>query len=305
VAHDWLQAVYADYRPEETNSRRDFSFRGASAPLGGSSVSHLHYAMSADNNVATSDVLLVLQPSRGAMKVSVGRDEEVVRAGTPVLFPAHQVISALWADIDADCVCLQAADVERVAVETTGLEQVSVRFTGVRPMTPALAAHWQHVVGHLVRAVLRRPSVAAQPLVARQLTEQLAAAALDTFPSTRLADHPRVPPGRSTAAVVRRAVAHIEENADRDLTLSGIAAAAGTGARGLQAAFLQHLETTPAAYERRVRLARAHRELQDADPGGAGTVADVAARWGFADPDRFAREYETAYRRSPGSTLQG
>jgi AraC-like DNA-binding protein len=307
VAHEWLQAVYADYQPEESNSRRDFRFRGALAQLGHGSVSRLHYSMSADNNVAPSDVLLVLQPSHGVMRVSVGRDEEVVRPGTPVLFPPHQVVSALWADIDAECVCLQAADVERVAVEMTGIETVALRFTGLRPMSPGLGRHWDHLVRHLIGAVLRHPDVTANPLIAGQLTEQLAAAALDTFPSTRLAAHPRVPPGYATPAVVRRAITFIEANADREMTLSEIAAASGIGARGLQAAFLRHQDTTPTAYARRVRMERAHRQLQaadPADPAGRDTVAAIAARWGFADPSRFATEYQQTYHHAPGETLR-
>jgi AraC-like DNA-binding protein/ribosomal protein L34 len=304
VAHEWLQAVYADYQPEESNSRRDFGFRARHRQVGRSSVSRLHYSMSADNNVAPSDTLLVLQPTHGAMKVSLGRDEEVVPPGAPVLFPPHQAVSALWADIDAECVCLHAADVERVVVEKTGIETVSLRFTGIRPMSPSLGRHWDHLVQHLVDAVLRHPEVAANPLIAGQLTDLLAAAVLDTFPSTRLADHPRIPPGYATPAVVRRAIVFIEDNADREMTLSEVAAAAGIGARGLQAAFLRHQETTPTAYARRVRLERAHRQLQDADPAGRETVAAIAARWGFADPSRFASEYEQTYHRSPSETLR-
>ena len=63
VAHDWLQAVYAEYQPEEFNSQRPFRFRGTHTPLGRSSVSRLEYSMSADNNLALSDVLLVLRPT--------------------------------------------------------------------------------------------------------------------------------------------------------------------------------------------------------------------------------------------------
>jgi AraC-like DNA-binding protein len=304
VAHEWLQRVYADYQPEESNNRRDFSFRGAHAQLGRSGFSRLHYSMSADNNVAPSDVLLVFEPSEGVMKVSHGRDEEVVPPGTPVLFPPHQAVSALWADADADCVCLQAADVERIAVETTGLESTALQFTALRPMSPSLGRQWDHAVRHLLDAVLRHPEVTANPLIAGQLTQLLAEAALDTFPSTRLASHPRVPPGYATPAVVRRAITFIEDNADREMTLSEIAAASGMGARGLQAAFLQHQDTTPTAYARRVRMERAHRDLQDADPAGRDTVPAIAARWGFADPGRFASEYQQTYQRMPSQTLQ-
>jgi AraC-like DNA-binding protein len=304
VAHDWLQAIYVDYQPEETNSHRDFRFRGTHTALGRSSVSRLQYSLSADNNVAPSDVLLVLRPSGGVMKVSLGRDEEVVPPGTPVLFPPHQAVSALWADTDAECVCLQAADVERVAVETTGIEDVALRFTGLRPMTPGLARRWNDAVRQLIGAVVRDPEVAAHPLIAGQVTQLLAAAALDTFPSTRLASRRRVPPDHATPAVVRRAIDFVEANADRETTLSEIAAASGIGPRGLQAAFLRHHDTTPTAYARRVRMERAHREIQSADPAGRDTVHTIAARWGFADPGRFATEYQETYGRPVAEPLQ-
>jgi AraC-like DNA-binding protein len=304
VAHEWLQAVYADYQPEESNSRGGFTFRGAHTQLGRSGVSRLRYSMSADNNVAPSDVLLVIEPSDGVVKVSLGRDEEVVTPGTPVLFPPHQSVSALWADTDVGCVCLQAADVERVAVETTGIESVGVRFTGLRPMSPGLGRHWDDAVRYLVGAVLRDPDLSANALIVGRLTQLLAAAALDTFPSTTLASHPRIPADHATPAVVRRAIDFIDANADRELTLSEIATASGTGARGLQAAFLRHEDTTPTAYARRVRMERAHRELQAADPGGRDTVPAVAARWGFADPGRFATAYQETYDRPPGETLR-
>ena len=304
VAHEWLQAVYADYRPEESNSRRNFSFHGAHTRLGRISVSRLRYSMTADNNLAPSDVLLVLQPSAGAMRVSQGRDEEVVPPGSPVLFPPHQAVSALWVDTDAGCVGLPAADVERVAVETTGDETIALRFTGLRPMSPELGRRWNHAVRHLVGAVLRQPDVMANPLIAGQLTQLLAAAALDTFPSTRLATHRRIPPDHATPAVVRRGIDAIEANADRELTLSEIAAASGIGPRGLQAAFLRHQDTTPTAYARRLRMERAHRELQAADPASGDTVPTVAARWGFGDPSRFASEYQQRYGRPPSQTLR-
>jgi transcriptional regulator GlxA family with amidase domain len=165
--------------------------------------------------------------------------------------------------------------------------------------------HWDAAARHLVGAVLRDPELAANPLIAGQLTELLAAVALDTFPSTTPAARPRIPPDHATPAVVRRGMDFIEANADRETALSEIAAASGIGPRGLQAAFLRHQDTTPTAYARRVRMERAHRDLQDADPEGRDTVPAIAARWGFADPVRFATAYRQTYRRPPAATLRG
>src|SRR5687768_3672879 len=51
VAHDWLQAVYPGYRPEDSNSHRGFRFRAAHTAVGFGSVAQLRYSTSADNNV--------------------------------------------------------------------------------------------------------------------------------------------------------------------------------------------------------------------------------------------------------------
>ena len=64
-------------------------------------------------------------------------------------------MSVLWADTEAGCVCLNADDVERVAVETTGLDNLALRFTGLRPMLPGLDRRWNDTVQAVARAVLR------------------------------------------------------------------------------------------------------------------------------------------------------
>jgi AraC-like DNA-binding protein len=301
VAHTWLRATYPGYLPEETNSRRDFAFQAVHEEAGRSGVSRLRYSTSADNNVAP-DVLLVVRPSAGAMMVRFGREEVAVPPGTPVLLPARQAVSVLWADTEAGCVCLNADDVERVAVETTGLDDLALRFTGLRPMLPSLDQRWNDTVQAVTRAVLRNRTMAG-PLLTGHLTQRLAEAVLLTFPSTSLATRRRVPPDHATPAVVRRAVDFIDANAERDLTTSDIAAAAGIGPRGLQAAFLRHRGSTSTAYVRRVRLDRAHRELVDTDPAERDDpVPAVAARWGFPRLSAFVTAHQQVYGRPPGQT---
>jgi AraC-like DNA-binding protein len=301
VAHSWLRTTYPGYLPEETNSRRHFVFQAVHEQVGRSGVSRLRYSTSADNNVAP-DVILVVRPSAGAMMVRFGREEVAVPPGTPVLLPAHQAASVLWADTEAGCVCLNADDVERVAVET-GLDNLTLRFTGLRPMLPGLDQRWSDTVQAVTRAVLRNRTMAG-PVLTGHLTQRLAEAVLGTFPSTRLAAR-RVPPDHATPAVVRRAVDFIDANAERDLTTSDIAAAAGVGPRGLQAAFLRHQDSTPTAYVRRVRLDHAHRDLVDTEPADRDTVTAVAARWGFPRRSAFVTAHQQVYGCPPGQTRHG
>jgi len=79
----------------------------------------------------------------------------------------------------------------------------------------------------------------------------------------------------------------------------------GLTVRGLQYAFRRHLDTTPLAHLRRVRLTHAHHDLLAADPTDGATVTDIAARWGFYHPGRFASLYRETYRRAPRLALAG
>jgi transcriptional regulator GlxA family with amidase domain len=103
---------------------------------------------------------------------------------------------------------------------------------------------------------------------------------------------------------LRRAIAFIHENAHRDIGLSDIAAALDVTPRSVQYMFRRHLATTPLEYLRRVRLDRAHRDLQAADPA-VDTVMEIAGRWRFGHPGRFSMAYKEAFGRPPSRTLRG
>ncbi|MFJ8210403.1 helix-turn-helix transcriptional regulator [Streptomyces sp. NPDC096033] len=115
----------------------------------------------------------------------------------------------------------------------------------------------------------------------------------------------RAPPRRRARRHSRHAapaVAFIEANAHHDIDLAHVAAAPFVTPRAVQHAFRRHLDTTPLAYLRRVRLDCAHRDLLAADPATT-TVTEIAARWGFTHPGHFAAHYRDAYRAAPSTTL--
>ncbi|KUI20011.1 helix-turn-helix domain-containing protein [Mycobacterium sp. GA-2829] len=105
------------------------------------------------------------------------------------------------------------------------------------------------------------------------------------------------PPG------LRRSVAFIHENADSDIGLAEIAAAANLTPRAVQYMYRRHLGVTPLEYLRRVRLDRAHRDLQVADPT-VDTVNSIAGRWGFAHAGRFSVAYRRVFGTPPSATLR-
>ncbi|QFZ19600.1 helix-turn-helix domain-containing protein [Saccharothrix syringae] len=168
---------------------------------------------------------------------------------------------------------------------------------------PGQVRQWQRTA-RFVNDLLSDRETTVSPLVATSVARLLAATALavfaDTAPSAPTTGESR----DAHPATVRRAIAFIEADPGRDLTLTEIAAAAFVTARALQYAFHRHLGITPMAYLRRVRLSGAHQELRDATPGDGVTVTAVATRWGFANAGRFAVTYRDAYGHAPSSTLR-
>jgi AraC-like DNA-binding protein len=152
------------------------------------------------------------------------------------------------------------------------------------------------LIGEARQARARRASISLGPTAAADGRPP------DPPPATSPGAHAGRPGARSSA--LGRAIAFIETHASTPITIDDIARAAGVTPRALQYAFARHLDTTPLGYLRGVRLACAHRELQVAAPGRV-TVSQVAQRWGFAKPSRFAGAYRAAYGRPPSQTLRG
>jgi AraC-like DNA-binding protein len=68
--------------------------------------------------------------------------------------------------------------------------------------------------------------------------------------------------------------------------------------------FRRHLDTTPLAYLRGVRMECARRDLQGAEPGDGVSVATLAAKWGFTHLGRFAVDYRRRFGTYPSQMLR-
>lgn len=121
------------------------------------------------------------------------------------------------------------------------------------------------------------------------LNEQALAAPVLARPATRV----------SSAASLRRALDFIEANAECDLMLADIASAACASVSTLLRLFNEHLQQSPASYLRDVRLDRARAELRG---GSAGTVREVAQRWGFQNASKFSQAFARRFGEQPSET---
>ena len=94
---------------------------------------------------------------------------------------------------------------------------------------------------------------------------------------------------------VDKVVRLIQERADEPLTLTDLAGHAGVGARRLQQGFREHVGMSPMQYLRRTRLDRARQDLLRTQD----SVTEIAFRWGFLHPGRFAQLYRQQFGVTP------
>jgi AraC-like DNA-binding protein len=298
-AHEAIRDTFAGHRLTVRGSRDHFRYRQATATAGGIAVDVLQHTMGVREDVDPVHSTWVGVVAGGRFAVSGAGEDVRAVPGDVLLFPQGVPFSCEWQVMDLQVLRLPTAEVAARAAASTGVDPADFRLEGMRPLSPGLAGYCRRSVGYLHSLFRGDPPPVESPLVRAGALDTAAAAVLATFPSSATPERA----GTALPAVVRRTVEFIDAHAAEPLTLADIVAASGAGPRALQEAFRRHRGTTPTGYLRRVRLERAHRELQAADPGQGATVAAVAARWGFAHRGRFAAAYREAYGRAPQQTL--
>jgi AraC-like DNA-binding protein len=200
-----------------------------------------------------------------------------------------------------DQLAIERSALGRVATPAPG-SNGSVRLTGSAAFSPA--ANKQLALGvDYVKRVAAQPDWEGNDLVTAALEEYLARLILATMPSNALLTPTAGDRRDSTSVLLRRAVAFIDDNAHRDISLADIAQVCGVSARAVQYTFRRYHGCTPTAYVRRARLHYAHLDLKASDPATA-TVAEIAARWGFSHAGRFSTNYRQQYGCPPSDTLR-
>lgn len=303
-AHHWLSEHYMPLTARLAGSPKRFRFQHSYADVGRFGVNVLEDSMSTVFDAMPSkDRLLVVQPVSGQHQASNAGNAVDTGPGESLIFdPDTQTRTACSANVRLTLLTVNRAHVERVAAEY-GDPGATVRFSLSGPVSKSKARAWQNLLRYLTDDFLPNPAARGSTLVRTEMQRMLAAALLETFPNSTMT-HSAVRAGMAGPASVRRAVTFIEEFAGEDIDLSQVASAARVSPRALQLAFRRHLGTSPLTYLRGIRLERAHRELQAADPARARvTVTDIANRWGFTNPSRFASAYRQKYGHPPGHTL--
>ncbi|MFJ9692237.1 AraC family transcriptional regulator [Kitasatospora sp. NPDC101183] len=184
---------------------------------------------------------------------------------------------------------------EAVAVRRGEPGAAAVRFDPALEQDGEAMACWLELARAYVRAA-GSGLFARSPLAQQHHEQFLVQGLLDLQPH----DLVRTPAMVAAPAAVRRAVTFCAEHAHEPIAVADIARAARVSVPGLRQGFRAHLDTTPMAYLRELRLERVHQDLLTAARDGTPeTVTQVALRWGFTHLGRFSQEYRRAYGRLP------
>jgi AraC-like DNA-binding protein len=250
------------------------------------------------------DVYYVTYLSGGSLRMKQADVQERVGPGELVLSGQVGIEATTEAaDIRQEVVTVPVASVQEAAGLEPGGPKVPT-FTSIRPLSARKAHAWRATQTYL-HGVLVNGETGDSPLLIGSADRLLAGLLLETFPNSAVASTGSGDRRDSRSPEsLRRAIGFVDENAGRDIGIAEIAAAARVSPRAVELAFRRHLDTTPTAYLRGVRLDRAHQELLEASGGDSISVTEVAYRWGFSSPGRFSGYYRKRFGTTPRETLR-
>ncbi|MEZ0580509.1 AraC family transcriptional regulator [Nocardioides sp. MH1] len=287
--------LYADNRLRVRGERDSFRFEQSRDDIGEVRFDRFANSLVTDYTVDPLGHVLIARIVEHQMEIWTDGTHRVLGPGDVALI-AHP---------DRDySTRLHGASMQLIGVDTSLLDAVAggaawrdrLRY---ETLDPAQVAKWHRTIDYVTTTVLDE-SLRDSALVLGSAGRHLAAVLLASF---GVSGADTATQATALPSVVRRAVAFCDESPDLDIGVADIARTCNVSVRTLQVAFRRHLDTTPMAYLRQVRLDRVRADLVAADPSRT-TISRIAARWGFADPSRFTASYRAAYDEYPSETLR-
>jgi AraC family ethanolamine operon transcriptional activator len=165
---------------------------------------------------------------------------------------------------------------------------------------PAFAASLRQRLGAALLTMAYQPYQLAQSEARDQLVSELVGL-VDEYLGLAMTGVVQ-PDAKKALQVVSRARDYIEANPDRPVTVLDLCQRTFTSRRTLQYCFTQVIGMSPAAYLKVVRLNGLHRDLMNS--GGARTIGDIAARWGFWHLSQLSVDYKRLFGELPSETVK-
>jgi len=176
-----------------------------------------------------------------------------------------------------------------------------IEFEPAVDMSVGVGASLRNLLSHLERELVHPDSLISKR-IATTLFEDLLCMSLVQGLRHNHSEWLMRPYAAGDLRSVRRAEDYIHAHLRDPVTLRDLARAAGCGVRSLQMAFRQARGVAPMAALQQARLTQARQDLSRGDE--SVSVTDVALRYGFDHPGRFAQMYRRVFGERPLQTLR-
>jgi AraC-like DNA-binding protein len=271
--------------------------------LGDIALNYLDYGAAVDIDPGElSSFFLVQMPLAGGSTVACGRqviDSDVSLASVP---DPTAPLSMRWHDASPHLLVYVARHVaERRLERLLGHPLIApLRFSLGMDLTTAQARSWRRLVD-LAVVDAEGGGLSLVPEARQQLVDLILTGLLTTHEHNYT---PHLARRAKPAAprMIREAIAIVEADPGRQVTVTELAQAAGCSIRSLQESFQRYLGCSPTEYLRDWRLQKVHDALEWADP--STSIADIAYTFGFTHLGRFAQAYRRRFGELPSQTLR-
>ena len=301
-AHSYIERVFTPHRLlVQGTSTLGFDLRYSKSPR--ITVGYLTYGAGLTVDVPPPDCYHLILPIEGGCSASQHHEHAAAEPGRRgVVLSPQESLTVRW-EPDAVEYIIQ---VPRSALDTqlsrlTGRPvQRAVRFSLGFDLTTGAGQGLAAAVAFLWSELARPGGIATVPLAQEHLEYAVLAQLLTVIPNSYSEEIARDATTMRQRRV-RKVIDLIEAHPEQVLSTGHLAASAGVSERALQLAFRAETGTSPAAYVRSVRLDRVHAELRSG--ATTGTITEIAARWGFFHPSRFAQQYRARFGTLPSETF--
>ncbi len=295
-AQELLARYYEPYDITPLGDADDFHLRIRSVDVGSLSLVNVRYG-SVVHIAATQrlqDAYCVSQVCAGGLQLSSGHDAVDLGPGESSVADEQRLIgSRRLADTDVTLLRMELCTVRRTIADLLGSTAPTARFTMAPPHSRADRARWQATVAVVASAT---PTAGANALYRDGLERFVVSSLLATHPNTFVDPPPSPVPSTISARSAMAAAEYLQAHHAEPIRVWKLAEQLHVTSRTLQLGFKSVYGMSISQYVRGLRLDSAHQQLiSDAEP----SVADVAYRWGFSSPSRFARAYREHFGVTP------
>ncbi|MFD7010618.1 AraC family transcriptional regulator (plasmid) [Rhodococcus sp. USK10] len=296
--------AYSAARLDIYGSGADFSLRTKIVELPGLNIGYFRFGSPVRVAAPPPSCYVVCFAPSGGLEISSGaRSRAVTGSSGAVVFPGDITYFDHWRP---------GTELMSVRIEHRVLDAKLAQMLGRSPEDPVrfrfeldldsgIGSSLSRVLLLLHAEATESGPLMRAPLASTMLADLVTTALLTSQPHN-YSEQLHRESGALPSGPVRDARDLIETDPMAVGSVVDLAAQVHCSVRALEEGFRRHLQSTPMSYVRDVRLDRARRQLESADPA-KDTVAVIAQGWGFRHLGRFARAYRSRFDELPSVTL--